>query len=165
MGSLISTTAQNCTTYITITTTPIAYSLFSSAYNLFVSISTCSLFFSHDYSLFCLQLFCKQYSYSLDLHSSDLQTLTCTQDWYNNFWLPFALACSFIVQQDQSNESSWNGIFLFCPSTERCRNHNGIFAFLDMSFTNAYCCWFRCSMYLLMCFCVHIAVCSYWCYC
>ena len=33
----------------------------------------CSLFFSHDYSLLCLQPFCKQYTYSLDLHISDLQ--------------------------------------------------------------------------------------------
>ena len=34
-----------------------------------------------------------------------------------------------------------------------------IYAFSYMSLPYAYCCWLRCSMYLLVCFCVHIAVC------
>ena len=79
-------TVQTYTTYTTIITTITIFSLFLSAYNFFGS-HTSSLFFSYDHSLFYSQLFCKQYSYSLDLHSSDLQT------------------CK-LIQQDQSNERS-----------------------------------------------------------
>ena len=32
------------------------------------------------------------------------------------------------------------------------------YEFSYVPFLHAYCCWFRCSMYLLACICVHIAV-------
>ena len=44
--------------------------------------------------------FCKLYTYSLDLHSGDLQTRNLIQDWLNYY-------CSFIAQKDQCKELSW----------------------------------------------------------
>ena len=66
---ILCNTVQTYTMYTKIT----VRFLFLSAYNLFAS-RTCTLFLSHDYSLFCLQTFCKQYTYSLLLHNDDLQT-------------------------------------------------------------------------------------------
>ena len=50
--TILCATVQTYTTYTTIITTITTRSLFLSAYNLFAS-NTCSLFFSHNYSIFC----------------------------------------------------------------------------------------------------------------
>ena len=65
-------TVQTYATYTTLITTITIRSLLLYNYNLFES-HTCSLFFSHENSLFCLQSFCKLYTYSLHFHSDDLQ--------------------------------------------------------------------------------------------
>ena len=61
-------------TMCTILTIKTIHSLFLTAYNLFPS---------QDYSLHCLQPFCKLYTYSLYLHSGHLQTRNFTQGWLN----------------------------------------------------------------------------------
>ena len=73
---------------------------------MFVASHTCSLFFSHNYSLFCLQSFRKHYTYSVAVHDGDLQTCNFTQGWLNSYWLLPALSCLFICSHLQSLEYS-----------------------------------------------------------
>ena len=64
--TILCATVQTCATIITRIT---IRSLFLSAYNLFAS-HCCSLFFSHDYSLFCSQPLCKQYAMAIFKHAT-----------------------------------------------------------------------------------------------
>ena len=103
-------------------------SLFLSAYNLFAS-HIFSLFFSHAILL-------TAFLYSLHLHIGDLWTHNFTQDWLNYHWLSSALSCPFIVQQDPSNKHSWSWRFAYSPC--------------HLFIPHVCCCWFRCSIYLLV---------------
>ena len=82
------------------------------SYLLTIFLHTCSLFFSHDNSLFCSQPFCKQYIYSLDLYSGDLPTRNFTPDWLNYNWLLSALPGPFIHARLQSAEPSQSSRFM-----------------------------------------------------
>ena len=74
--------------------------------------------YNNDYSFIILtwfQSYCKPHLFvilftGLFFTTAELVLFTCnfTQGWLNFYWLPSALFCSFIVQQDQSNERAWN---------------------------------------------------------
>ena len=89
-------TIQTYTTYTTIIITITIRSL--SAYNLFVS---------HTCTLFCIQL-----------RYMNMQLFCSLATSHKSVWILSDLSYYFIVQQDQSNEHSWNKIFLFSSSRE-----------------------------------------------
>ena len=109
---------SNNNNYITIN----ICSLSLSAYNHFVSNNSCSIQWRssiHEYSLYTQCVF--------------------TQDWLNYYWLSSSLVCTFIVQHNQSNESSWSRRFMFLPSQELSDELFVVVSLLEL-----------CSMYLLM---------------
>ena len=119
-----------------------SYVITFSAYNLFAS-HTCTLFFSHDYSLFCSQPFVS--TYSLDLHKSYFQT------------------------RNRNLSQGWTDLQMTHWSLYPTLLYTHVFSLQNIlihSLPHACCCWFKCSMYLLVCIMRYPSL-SYscWCYC
>ena len=87
-----------------------------------------------------------------------------TQDCFNYFSLASALSCPFIIQQDHPNKRSRNERFLFSLLENSIPTALLFLYSRTYHSPHAYCCWFRCSMHLLMFICVHIVVsfCCVW---
>ena len=69
--------------------------------------TACSIFFSYNYSVFCLQ------------RRSSNHNRFFTQGWLNSYyWLP-AQSCRIIVQHEQYNERSWSRYFAFSRTLSR----------------------------------------------
>ena len=146
------------TTYATIFTTITTHSLFLSVYNLFAS-NACSLFFSHNHSIFCFYLFISTNTYSLNLYSEELQTTAASShkaDWITTNSLP-VLSCLLIVQHEESNESSWSRMFLFSTTQELyCTS-----SYLSIPFSlKLVVTWIVFDVFVSMYF-VHVACCVY----
>ena len=137
---------QIYTMYTTITTTiTILICLQSFVSNGLVNYSSHTTFryFAHN-------LFVSAKLYSLDRRFSNTQ-LVLTQGWLNCFWLTDCFILSFYSLTNVLEMEAFCCCLLKKSTATVC-------AFPYMYFPHAYCCWFRCSIYLLVCICVHIAV-------
>ena len=106
-----------------------------------------SLFFSHNYSLFCSQW--RSSNHDCSLHTPR----NFTQDWLNSYYSSSALSWPFIVLHKQSNERCWSRMFVFSLSRGLYRDYTvfcvlcthcclciRILVYLFFSYTC--CCWF-----------------------
>ena len=136
----------------------------------FVSLFKLVCLYNNNYSfvnLICLQPLCKSNLYFILLIRVFvilLPTFFFKQATYPNRRLTELLSTSdsfvlpFYSPARYSNERSGIISFLFSPVRELYRNRPVIFAFAYLSSPHAYCYWFKCSMYLLVWICVHMAV-------
>ena len=123
------------------------------------TITTCPLFISHDYSLFCLHRLSKQHHLFVrsvkrrsSNHDYSLHTQRVfTQDWLNYYYLSPALFCLFIVLHKQFDELAWNK-----RSCSRFLEKSIATSLLFVHFVHIACCCAHLVVYLLF---------SYWCCC
>ena len=84
-------------------------------------------------------------------HATWHKTAYITTDCYP-LYLPLLYTYVFRLQNGLNVEGSWSCL-LEISNAKAC-----VCAFSYQLFPHTYCCWFRCSMYLLGCICVHITV-------
>ena len=112
--TLLFPTIYTYTSYTTITNR----SLFLSAYNLFAS-NTCSLFFSHNYSLFWAKSFRKnQHLFVRSVQWRTLYHYCFVHTQLHTRLTEFLLLVVCFVLQFYSPSQSWSRTFVFSPSQE-----------------------------------------------
>ena len=131
-------------------------------FSMTITITVYSIFFSHNYSLFCSQPFCKHYTYSLDLHNGDFQTTM--QVHTRLIKLPLTLACfvlPFYIRTPSVCRTFTNQkVRVIAFSRTLLRPLVYVYSYTcEQIFRHACCYWFACPKDLLVCICA-VCICT-----